>query len=71
MATGGAVITHNFNPLYAKLNPISHLLLLFRSHHIIHVSRLTTRASHSILKYAQKIKGKGHPKTDHEGPEGK
>jgi len=29
-----------FNPLNAKLNPISHLLALLRAHLILHVSRL-------------------------------
>jgi hypothetical protein len=29
-----------FNPLSAKLNPISHLLALLGAHHILHVSRI-------------------------------
>jgi hypothetical protein len=29
-----------FNPLYAELNPIFHLLELLRAHHILHVSRI-------------------------------
>jgi hypothetical protein len=34
-----------FNPLYAKLNPICHLLALLESHHILHVSRIRVKWS--------------------------
>jgi len=30
----------SLNPLYAKLNPICHLLALLGAHHILHVSRI-------------------------------
>ena len=34
------LVTVGFNPLYAKLNPIRHLLVLLGAHHILHVSRV-------------------------------
>jgi len=39
---GSAILL--FNPLTAKLNPISHLLALLGVHHIIHVSRVRVNA---------------------------
>ena len=36
-----------FNPLYAELNPICHLLALLGAHHILHVSRIRVKAGPS------------------------
>jgi len=32
-----------FNPLNAELNPIYHLLVLLRDHHILHISRIRVK----------------------------
>jgi hypothetical protein len=42
------------NPLNAELNPISHLLALLGTHHILHVSRIRVKnatACHLVLKH--------------------
>jgi len=36
-------VSHQFNPLYAELNPICHLLALLGAHHIFHVSGLRVK----------------------------
>jgi len=38
-----------FNPLNAQLNPICHLLLLLRAHHILHVSRIMVKGHFNPL----------------------
>jgi hypothetical protein len=44
------------NPLNAKLNPICHLLALFRAHHILHVSRIGVKDRKSWNDLVQKTK---------------
>ena len=53
----GRVINHvkQFNPLNAKLNPISHLLVLLRAHHILHISRIRVKTLFSL--YYRHISG--------------
>jgi hypothetical protein len=48
----GYIKEKDFNPLYAKLNPICHLLALL-AHHILHVSRMRVNdqlSNYKILK---------------------
>jgi len=40
-----SVVTNDFNPLNAKLNPIYHLLALLEAHHILHVSGVRVKIS--------------------------
>jgi serine acetyltransferase len=45
------------NPLNAELNPICHLLALFRAHHILHASRVrvveTCQSIQPTARYVQ------------------
>jgi len=51
-----------FNPSNAKLNPISHLMVLRGAHHILHVSRIRVNENnfrkHVILNPGKIIKNK-------------
>jgi len=38
------LVTAEFNPLSAELNPICHLLALLGAHHILHVSRIRAKS---------------------------
>jgi hypothetical protein len=37
-----------FNPLNAKLNPICHLLALLGAHHILHISEVRVKGTHTL-----------------------
>jgi len=41
----------HFDPLNAKLNPISYLLALLGTHHILHISRINVKNSPSCEMY--------------------
>ena len=41
-----SMLVRLFNPLYAELNPIWHLLALLGAHHILHVSRIRVNTRH-------------------------
>jgi len=43
--SGAVRETDSFNPLNAELNPIYHLLVLLRAHHIFHVSGLRVKCT--------------------------
>ena len=43
-------VSFHIDPLNAEVNPISHLLTLLRTHHILHISRIRVNANrHSII----------------------
>jgi hypothetical protein len=48
-------ILFSFNPLYAELNPICHLLSLLVAHHILHVSRIRVKETLNFWTNFQKI----------------
>ena len=49
MHTLKRLIIGGINPLYAKLNPICHLLALLGARHILHVSRIRVKLQNEVI----------------------
>jgi len=45
-----------FNPFYAKLNPICHMLALLGAHHILHVSSIRVKDPKQRSRYSTKLR---------------